>query len=312
MLVIGAAGFVGRALIARLAATAGIESLTLVDQHDFPLPAGATMPTIKRIGDFGEPKFRQSIVSNVQAVVMLAAVLGGAAEANYRRARRINVDATLSLLEVLRSSAQPPRVVFASSIALFGVPLPDLIDDATPARPTLIYGAQKLMLEVALEHFTRRSWLDGVALRLPGIVARPGADAQLKSAYLNQIFYTLRDGGEIALPVSRDSTAWLMSSAKVAENIVHALHVPRAELGETCALNLPCLRTTMGDLVEALQREYPHGRATVDYRPEPAIEAQFGRYPPLVAARARQLGFAADESLEALIRGAMPATLTVP
>jgi nucleoside-diphosphate-sugar epimerase len=309
VLVIGAAGFVGRALCARLAATAGVESLTLVDQHDFASPASPSIPIIKRIGDFGERKFCQSLLTDVQAVVVLAAVLGGAAEANYRRARRTNVDATLSLFEALRSSAQPPRVVFASSIALYGEPLPELIDDATPAHPTLIYGAQKLMLEVALEHFTRRKWLDGIALRLPGVVARPGADAKLKSAYLNQIFYAVRDGADIVLPVSPASATWLMSSAKVAENIVHALRLSRTELGETCALNLPCVRVTTGDLVDALQRHYPQSRARIDYCPDPAIEAQFGRYPPLVAARAGQLGFLADESLESLIRGAMPASL---
>ena len=308
VLVIGAAGFVGRALIARLAATPGIESLTLVDQQDFASPAGSSVAIVKRIGDFGEHKFCQSILADVQAVVVLAAVLGGAAEANYNRARRTNVDAMLSLFEALRSSAQPPRVVFASTIAVYGAPLPELIDDATPAHPTLIYGAQKLMLEVALEHFTRRQWLDGIALRLPGIVARPGADAQLKSAYLNQIFYAVRDGTDIELPVSREATTWLMSLAKVAENLVHALKVPRADLGDTCALNLPCLRANMGEIVDALGRHYPQSRARIGYRPDPAIEAQFGRYPPLMAARAGQLGFTADESLDALIRGALPAT----
>jgi len=307
VLIIGAGGFVGRALCARLLQSpAKIEALTLVDQQDFSLPAPRAVPAIKRIGNFGEPAFCRSILDGMQAVVVLAAVLGGAAEANYSRARRTNIDATLSLFEALRNASKPPRTVFASSIAVFGSPLPELVDDTTPSRPAMIYGAQKLMMEVALDHFTRRGWLDGLALRLPGIVARAGADSRLKSAFLNNLFYAIRDGTDIELPVSRPSTTWLMSSAKIAENLEHALHVPRAALGDACALNLPCIRLTIEELIAGLKRRYPDSRAAISCRPDPEIEAQFGRYPPLEAAIAGRLGFTADESVEALIRGAMP------
>jgi D-erythronate 2-dehydrogenase len=307
VLILGAGGFVGRALSARLAQTpAVIEALTLVDQQDFSVPASAAIPISKRIGNFAEPRFCQSLLDGAQAVVVLAAVLGGTAENYYSLARRINVDATLSLFEALRNACEPPRIVFASSIAVFGAPLPQWVDDATPARPTLIYGAQKLMMEVALDHFTRRGWLDGIALRFPGIVARAGADSKLKSAFLNSLFYAVRDGDEIELPVSANCTTWLMSAAKVAENVEHALHVPRAALGENCTLNLPCIRVTMEDLVQGLKRLYPDSGARIRYQPDPAIEAQFGRYPPLVAALGHRLGFSADDSIDALIRGAMP------
>ncbi len=283
-----------------------IEALTLVDQQDFALPPSATVRMAKRIGNFGEPEFCQSILAETQAVVVLAAVLGGAAEMNYSRARLINVDATLSLFEALRNASRPPRTVFASSIGVFGTPLPEFVDDATAARPTMIYGAQKLMMEVALDHFTRRGWVDGIALRLPGIVARPGADSNLKSAFLNNLFFAVREGKDIELPVSPECTTWLMSSAKIAENLEHALYIPRAVLGETCTLNLPCIRVTVEELVNALQLRYPHGGARIRYHPDAAIEAQFGRYPPLEATLAGRLGFNADDSIEALIRGAMP------
>jgi nucleoside-diphosphate-sugar epimerase len=283
-----------------------IEALTLVDQQDFSVPASAPVPISKRIGNFSEPKFCRSLLDGTQAVVVLAAVLGGTAESYYSLARRINIDATLSLFEALRNASKPPRIVFASSIAVFGEPLPPIVDDTTPARPTMIYGAQKLMMEVALDHFTRRKWLDGIALRFPGIVARAGADSKLKSAFLNTLFYSVRDGKEIELPVSADCTTWLMSAAKIAENLEHALHVPRAALGESCTLNLPCLRVTVEDLVQGLKRQYPYSRATIRYQPDPAIEAQFGRYPPLAAALGLRLGFTADDSIDALVRGAMP------
>ena len=307
VLVIGAGGFVGRALSARLAQRpSAIEALTLVDQQEFTAPVFAAVRVIKRIGNFAEAKFCQSILEGAQAVLVLAAVLGGTAEAHYSLARRINVDATLSLFESLRNASNPPRVVFASSIAVFGAPLPEVVNDATPARPTMIYGAQKLMMEVALDHFTRRGWLDGIALRFPGIVARAGADASLKSAFLNTLFYAVRDGQDIELPVSPTSATWLMSEAKTAENVEHALHVPRAALGEACTLNLPCVRLTIDELVQGLQRRYPLGRGAIRYRPDPAIEAQFGRYPPLLATLSSQLGFTPDDSIDSLIRDALP------
>src|SRR5277367_1919712 len=114
VLIIGAGGFVGRVLSARLAQRPSvIEALTLVDQQDFTVPVGAEVPIFKRIGNFAEPKFCQSILEGVQAVLVLAAVLGGTAEAHYSLARRINIDATLSLFELLRKASDPPRVVFA-------------------------------------------------------------------------------------------------------------------------------------------------------------------------------------------------------
>jgi D-erythronate 2-dehydrogenase len=306
VLIVGAGGFVGRALSARLTQRPEkIEALTLVDEQEFTLPDADVVPVSKRIGDFGDPAFCRTILSGAQAVIVLAAVLGGAAEANYGRARRTNIDATLALFEALRNSTKPPRTVFASSIAVFGVPLPKAIDDATPPRPTMIYGAQKLMMEVALAHFTRRGWLDGMALRLPGVVARAGADSRLKSAFLNNLFYAVRDGRDIVLPVSRDSTLWLMSSTKVAENLEHALCVSRDELGHNCALNLPCIRLTVEELVVGLKLRYPDSRPTIRYEPDPEIEGQFGRYPPLEAAIASRLGFTPDASVDALIRGAM-------
>ena len=111
-------------------------------------------------------------MAGADVVFHLAGILGGAAEANYDLARRVNVDATLSLFEALRNADHPARVVFASSIAVFGEPLPERVDDDTIPFPTMTYGAQKLMMENALAQFSVRGWVDGLALRLPGIVAR--------------------------------------------------------------------------------------------------------------------------------------------
>jgi D-erythronate 2-dehydrogenase len=115
----------------------------------------------------------------------------------------------------------------------------------------------------------------------------------------------VRDGNDSDLPVSRDSTLWLMSLAKIAENLERALFAPRAALGESCALNLPCMRLTIEDLAAALKLQFPDSRTAIRYEPDPEIDAQFGRCPLLEAATAKRLGFSADASVDALIRGAM-------
>ena len=179
-------------------------------------------------------------------VIHLAGILGGAAEADYALSRRVNVDATLSLMEALRDEAAPPRFIFASSIAVFGPPLNAPVDDETVPYPLMTYGAQKRMIEIAIEQFSARGWIDGIALRLPGIVARPGADERLKSAFLNRMFFAFAAGDDIELPVSAAGSTWLLSVSACVDALVHAALLPRGLLGQRRGLNaagpMPVLR----------------------------------------------------------------------
>jgi nucleoside-diphosphate-sugar epimerase len=306
ILVTGAGGFIGTRLVAALLAEARFADATLV-LNDLRLSQSSDDPRIVRCeGDFGEAAIRARLLTDRPDLVFhLAGVLGGAAEMDYSLARRINVDATLSLLEALRDERAPPRVVFASSIAVFGAPLPARIDDDTIPLPTMIYGAQKRMIEVALEQFSARGWIDALALRLPGIVARPGADARLRSAFLNTLFHRYVAGEAITLPVGETGTTWLISVQACIAALLHAGTIDRDRPGRRRALTLPAQCVRFGDLVAALGRRYPDSGARVDYAPDAAIEAQFGSQPPLATPLADALGFVHDGDIDALVRRAL-------
>ncbi|MEG3125365.1 NAD-dependent epimerase/dehydratase family protein [Sphingomonas sp. GB1N7] len=306
ILVTGADGFIGARLVRALLADPRFADAVIM-LNDLSLTNGIDDPRIVRCeGDFGDPAIRAKLVANTPDLVFhLAGILGGAAEADYPAARRVNVDATLVLLEALRNEDAPPRVVFASSIAVFGPPLPDAIDDDTTPLPTMIYGAQKRMMEIAVEQFSARGWIDGLALRLPGIVARPGADARLKSAFLNALFYRFAAGEAITLPVRAAGTTWLISVRACVAALLHAGTIERDRLGRRRAMTLPAQHVRFDDLVAAIGRRFPDSGARVDYAPDATIEMQFGSQPPLTTPLADALGFVHDGDIDVLVARAM-------
>lgn len=295
--IIGAGGFVGQ----RVAALARrrVSGLVLNDLEPLPEVAGAVAVQ----GSFADPDVRTRVCDGVDAVIHLAAILGGAAEGNPALARRINVDATLDLFDHLRAQNPATRVVFASTIAVFGKPMPDPVTDATPTAPSMLYGVQKLMIEVALSHLARRGWLDGISLRPSGVMARDGADAGLKSAFMSRLFWCVARGEDITLPVAEDSRTWLTSIDTVAANFLHAATAP--DLGPDRALTLPALSLTFGELVAALRRRYPGSASRITFVPDPAVVALFGSYPRLETTGADALGFHRDSDADALVRAAM-------
>jgi D-erythronate 2-dehydrogenase len=299
--VIGAGGFVGVRVARRLAENPSFESIGLLDRADFPHPADSRVK--KLIGDFADPAVRDAALDGADKVILLAAILGGAAEADYRLARHVNVDATLAVFEHLRERAPKTRLVFASTIAVFSEPLPDPVTDAAPTGPTMVYGAQKLMMEVALSNFAVRGWLDGVSVRPSGVMARDGADAALKSAFMSRLFWCVKRGEDITLPIAPESRTWLASIESVADNFIHAALLP--EIGPVKAFTLPALPLSFGELVEALKRRFPDSRAKVRFAPDPQIVALFGSYPRLETAVADRLGFARDADADALVRNAL-------
>ncbi len=299
--VIGAGGFVGSRVAGILAGDPAIE-LSLLDRLAFPHPEG---PRIKPVvGDFADPTVREKALDGANKLILLAAILGGAAEANYALARRVNVDATLGLFEFLRERAPGTRLVFASTIAVYSEPLPDPVTDATALGPTMVYGAQKLMMEVALSNFTVRGWLDGVSLRPSGVMARDGADAALKTAFMSRLFWCVKRGENIVLPIAPESRTWLTSIETVARNFIHAAMLP--EIGPDRAFTLPALSLTFAELVAALKRRFPNSSSRIAFAPEPEIVALFGRYPHLETATADRLGFLRDETADVLVERALP------
>jgi nucleoside-diphosphate-sugar epimerase len=321
LLITGANGFIGKALTRRLlredaaplAALGPLGRLTLVDLGF----EGAEVPRVRRLhGSIADPAIlARAFDTPVDVLFHLASIPGGMAEQHYELARQVNLDATLDLLGVAHTQAaatsKPVRVVFASSIAVLGAPLPALVDDATPPRPRLSYGTHKLIGELLLEDFTRRGWVDARSIRFPGIVARPPQRTGQLSAYMSDIIRDLAAGLPYACPVAADSTSWLMSVQCAVDNLLHAAVMSSAACQAVRAWTLPALRASMRQLVAAIAEVCgSEVLARVSYGSNPDLEANFGSYPPLKTPAADAAGFAHDGDLATLVRRAVECTLT--
>lgn len=307
IVVTGAGGFIGRELVRRLAADglAGATPEARIVAIDEALPPESLPLGIRPvIGDIGDPALLDAITAEpIDVLFHLAAVPGGASEGDFALGWRVNALATMALVERLARQSRPARMVFSSTIAVFGVPLPsDRVDDDTLPVPTLSYGAQKLMMETLLTDHSRRGTIDALCLRLPGIVARPRRPGGHHSAYMSDIFTALANGETFTCPVGPESTSWLMSRACCVDNLLHAAALPAARLQARRAFTLPALRLSMGEVVEALAARFgPDVRNRVTFSPDPVLQAQYGSYPPLETGIASDLGFRHDGDAATLL-----------
>lgn len=312
ILITGADGFIGRALVARLRSSGALPGLgdarrrlTLLDRG---FPTTSTDERVRLLsGDMSDRDLLcDAVTGGVDCVFHLASVPGGAAEASFELGLRVNLEATLALLELLRGQVRPPRVVFASTIGVYGVPLPALIDEQTATAPTMSYGAHKLIGEILVSDYSRRGFIDGRSLRLPGIVARPPQASGMLSAFMSDLIRALSAGRTFTCPVSPDGMAWWMSRSCVVENMLHAAALSPEQARRRRVYPLPVLHASMAEVVGAIANI--HGQdvlSRVTYQPNAELQAQFASLPPLECPVSLAAGFRHDGTLEALVQRAI-------
>lgn len=315
IVITGANGFVGKALakkIERDKALCGkaVTKLTLIDlgfdESDF-----TDSFVEKHAGDLTDANWLCAVVaeSSIDALFHLASVPGGSAENNYELAKAVNLDATLTLLEICKDQASSggtiPVFVFASSIAVLGK-MPSFVNDQTLPKPQMTYGSHKLIGEVLVEDFNRREWIDGRSLRLPGVLARPPARTGQLSAFLSDIIRELSEGRPFVCPTSSSAQTWASSLPCVVDALIHGACVPTALLNNCRTFTLPTLHFSMFELVDAISVVYSRDVSDlVSWKPDDKVEAFFGRFPPLETASADSAGFCHDGNIEALVRRAL-------
>jgi nucleoside-diphosphate-sugar epimerase len=313
VVITGGAGFLGRrlarALLARgrLAGPDGAERpLSRLVLLDLAAPDGLADPRLEVVvGDVAdEALLRRVLAPDTAAVFHLAAVVSAQAEADYDLGMRVNLDATRRLLDACRALPRPPRLVFTSSVAVYGGALPDPVTDETPLRPQSSYGAQKAMGELLVADATRRGFVDGRVLRLPTISVRPGKPNKAASSFASGIIREPLQGEAAVCPVPASTRLWLLSPRRAVESLVLAHELPGEALGAVRAVNLPGLSVTVVEMLAAL--EAVGGReaaARVRFERDPLVERIVGGWPARWdSSRAARLGFAGDADFAAVVR----------
>jgi nucleoside-diphosphate-sugar epimerase len=234
----------------------------------------------------------------------LAAVVSAAAEADFELGMRVNLHGTLNLLEVCRRLVHCPRLVFASSVAVYGGDLPSVVADDTALAPQSSYGAQKAIGELLVDDYSRKGFIDGRALRLPTIVVRVGAPNLAASSFASAIIREPLHGEEAVCPVPPHTQMWLMSSRRAIENLILAAELPAEAFAASRSVALPGLSVSIADMVESLRRVAGDAAAArIRWQRDPAIERIVGSWPARFAPqRAQALGFTADRSIDEIIR----------
>jgi nucleoside-diphosphate-sugar epimerase len=309
VLILGAAGMIGRKLTARLVAdghVAGraLQRLTLADVVAPQPPAGAQVEVVATdLAAAGEAE--RLVEGRPDLVFHLAAVVSGEAEADFEKGYRVNLDGTRALLEAVRAAdGYHPRLVFTSSIAVYGAPAPDPIREDFHQTPLTSYGTQKAIGELLLADYTRRGFLDGIGLRLPTICIRPGRPNRAASGFFSSILREPLVGQEAVLPVPETVRHWHASPRSAVGFLLRAATLDGDQVGPHRTLSMPGLSATVGEQIQALRRVAGE-RAVRLIRPEPdesIMRIVETWAPALDATRASRLGFTAESSFDEIIR----------
>jgi D-erythronate 2-dehydrogenase len=312
ILVFGAAGMVGRKFLERVAKDGHIggKDVRKVTAHDVvpPVkPLGATFDFEAHTGDFAIPGAADALIAGRPSLIFhLAAIVSGEAEADFDKGYRINLDGTRMLFDAIRlaGDAYKPRVIFTSSIAVFGAPFPEAIGDDFHLTPLTSYGTQKAIGELLLSDYTRRGFMDGIGIRFPTICVRPGLPNKAASGFFSNIIREPMVGKEAVLPVGEDVMHWHASPRSAVGFLLHAATMDSAAIGPRRALNMPGLAATVGEQIAALGKVAgPNAVKLIRREPDAGIEKIVSGWPRnFDARRSVQLGFKAESSFEDIIR----------
>jgi nucleoside-diphosphate-sugar epimerase len=315
----GGAGFLGSRLVAALLARGSlrgdgdrqeaIERIVILDAA-----RTATAPIDRRVsavtGDITDPDLFRDLLSPDTSIFHLAAVVSGGAEADFELGMRVNVDATRRLLDACRAAVSEgecrfvPRLVFTSSIAVYGGELPAVVPESTAVTPRSSYGMQKAVAELLINEYTRRGFVDGRVLRLPTISVRPGLPNAAASSFASGIIREPLNGVEAVCPVDPDTRLWLASPATAIDCVIAGHDVPSKALGANRIVNVPGLSVTVAEMVATLSRlAGPEVAGRVRWHRDPAVAGIVATWPAaLDVTRALALGFPRDESFDAIVR----------
>ena len=308
----GAAGMIGRKLTARLVADGAlgnrpIDRFTLLDVAAPAKPERFSGAVEIVAGDIGDPAaLRRIAAARPDVIFHLAAVVSAEAEIDFDKGMRINLDGSRALLDAVRAvgDGYRPRLIFTSSIAVFGAPFPDAIADEFHLTPLTSYGTQKAAIELLLADYTRRGFLSGVGIRLPSIVVRPGKPNKAASGFFSSIIREPLAGQEAVLPVADSVLHWHASPRAAAGFLIHAAGLDAAKLGPRINLTMPGVCCTVAEQIAALRRIAGDKVASrIRREPDPLIARIVAGWPSRFdPRRALALGFRGDASFDEIIR----------
>ncbi|HVC57183.1 MAG TPA: D-erythronate dehydrogenase [Stellaceae bacterium] len=313
IVITGGCGFLGRRVAIRLleqgSGLGPVDELVLFDNAApaLPLPEDRRLRLIT--GDIADrDTVRRLIAPGTDAVFHLAAVVSGQAEADTDLGYRVNLDGTRAVLDACRALGQtdpkPPRLVFASSLAVYGGALPAAVGDDTALYPQTSYGTQKALGELLVNDYSRKGFVDGRALRLPTVVVRPGRPNRAASTFASSMIREPLAGQDAVCPVTPETVMALASPRRIVDGLVHALGLPGAAFGASRSLQLPGFSVAVGEMAAALRRAGGAAAAAhLSWQPDPLIQAIVSGWPRALATpRAEALGFGRDRDIDEVVR----------
>ena len=305
IVITGGCGFLGQRVALQLLAQRDVDGLVLFDNAPSTLP----LPDDKRLkvvtGDIADREaVRRVISTGTDSVFHLAAVVSGQAEADTDLGYRVNLDGTRAVLDACRALGTCPRVVFASSLAVYGGALPPAVGDETPLTPQTSYGTQKAIGELLVNDYSRKGFIDGRAVRLPTVVVRPGRPNRAASTFASSMIREPLAGREAVCPVSPDTVMALASPRRIVAGLLHAHDLPADAFGGSRSLQLPGFSVAVGEMAAAVGRAGGEAAyARIYWEPDLQIQQIISGWPQgLQAPRAEALGFVADSGIDEVIQ----------